>query len=83
MISAIKDLKTRFPEIAKEADGWNPYSYTYGSNIKLSWKCSKGHQWKTTPNKRTGGKTGCPYCSNQKVLQGFNDLKTKFPEIAE
>ena len=49
----------------------------------MAWKCSKGHKWKTSPNKRTGDKTGCPYCSNQKVLKGFNDLKTKFPEIAE
>ena len=77
------DLKTKFPEIAKEADGWDPSTYTHGSNIKLSWKCSKGHQWQTSPKKRTGEKTCCPYCSNKKVWKGFNDLKTKFPEIAK
>ena len=25
---------------------------------------------------------GCPYCSGRKVLKGYNDLKTKFPEVA-
>ena len=25
----------------------------------------------------------CPYCSNHVVLSGFNDLESKFPEIAE
>jgi len=31
---------------------------------------------------RTLEETGCPYCSNKKVLKGFNDLKTLYPEIA-
>ena len=71
------DLYSSVSEIAKEADGWDPSFILFAAHKKFSWKCSKGHQWKTTPNKRTGGKTGCPYCSNQKVLRGFNDLKTK------
>ena len=37
-----------------------------GSNRKVWWQCSRGHEWKTSPNKRTGAdKTGCPYCNSQ------------------
>ena len=30
----INDLKTKFPEIAEEADGWNPSSFSTGSEKK-------------------------------------------------
>ena len=37
-----------------------------------------------------GGKTealrqygaGCPYCAGRRLLRGFNDLATKFPDVA-
>ena len=78
------DLKTKFPEIAKEANGWDPSEVLTGSDKKKkSWKCKLGHIWETTPYKRCHKKYQCPYCSNKKVLPGFNDLKTKFPEIAK
>ena len=25
----------------------------------------------------------CPFCSNNKVWKGFNDIETKFPELAK
>ena len=28
------------------------------------------------------GKKGCPYCADQRVLQGFNDLATILPQVA-
>ena len=31
---------------------------------------------------RSINKTGCPYCSHNKVLAGFNDLATLLPDIA-
>ena len=78
------DLKTFFPDLAAEADGWDPVTVTWGSNQKKSWKCEKGHKWTASVGDRTGSrKTGCPYCSNNKVWVGFNDLKTKYPEIAK
>ena len=78
------DLLTKFPEIAKEADGWDPSYVTPGSSKRLSWKCIKKHKWITTPAQRTGAnKSGCPFCANRKVWVRFNDLLTKFPEIAK
>lgn len=75
------------PELAKE---WHPTKngnltpndITYGSGIKVWWKCEKGHEWEATPNDRSRGK-GCPVCANKKVVIGYNDLQTRFPDIAK
>ena len=84
VLKGFNDLETKFPEIAKEADGWDPATVIAGGKKTMSWKCDLGHRWKAKVEKRVGeNKTNCPYCSNQKVLKGFNDLETKFPEIAK
>lgn len=72
------------------ADEWNykkngtlePPNFTKGSNVKVWWKCKLGHEWKAIISQRTGGQN-CPYCSNQRVLKGFNDLTTTHPEVAK
>jgi len=67
------DLKTRFPDIAREADGWNPQSFTYRSNKKMPWKCSEGHKWKAIIGNRTTGHH-CPSCATSGFdpsLQGY------------
>ena len=78
-----KSLAETHPELAKEAYGWDPTSVTYGFGESLEWKCVRGHLWKQTPNSRSSQKSGCPFCSNQKVLKGFNDLTTTNPELAK
>lgn len=50
-------------------------SITLGSHKKIWWKCSKGHEWEKSVKERNNG-LNCPYCSNKKVLIGFNDLYT-------
>jgi hypothetical protein len=79
----INDLLTINPDLAKEADGWDPREITAGSARKLKWKCPKGHTWEATVGSRDGHKSGCPVCSGRKVLSGFNDVKFLFPEIAK
>jgi hypothetical protein len=77
------DLATLFPEVAKEADGWDPKEVIPGSNKKRAWKCSLGHKWEISPDQRTGKKkSGCPVCANKKLLVGFNDLATRYPDLA-
>ena len=49
---------------------------TLGSNKKVWWICSKGHEWQALISSRTLSNAGCPYCSNRKTLSGFNDLVT-------
>ncbi len=82
VLVGFNDLATTHPEIIKEANGWNVNDYSAGSNKKVSWICSLGHIWDANIAARTGKlKTGCPFCANQKVLTGFNDLATKFPHL--
>ena len=76
-------LSATHPRLAKEAFGWDPSTVSYGSKKVLNWKCSLSHVYETSPNSRTNMKSGCPYCSNTKVLKGFNDLATTHPKIAK
>lgn len=76
-------LSKTHPKLAKEAHGWDPKQYTFGSAKKLDWKCSKKHIYEASINSRTNRKSGCPYCSNQKVFSGFNDLQTRYPKHAK
>lgn len=74
------------PGIAKEWDyeknlNISPKSIYPNSNEKYWWKCELGHSWQSTPNKRVFYNRGCPYCTNQKVLPGFNDLGTTRPDL--
>lgn len=78
------DLATQFPEVAKEAYGWDPSTVTAKSNKTVEWKCALNHTWRTAVHHRTGqDATGCPYCAGKKVLEGFNDLLSQFPKLAE
>ena len=82
VLAGFNDLKTKFPDIAIEAYGWDPTGIIAGASRKKIWKCNLGHIWEATLNDRTSQKTGCPTCSGKIVLAGFNDLNTKFPDIA-
>ena len=82
VIVGVNDLQTKFPDIAAEAYGWDPATVVPGTNQKKNWKCREGHIYSSLVSSRTSAGNGCPYCAGQKVLAGFNDLKTKFPDIA-
>lgn len=63
-------------------DHLTPETVTYGSNKKVWWKCSQGHEWQASIHNRTKGR-GCPYCSGQKVIAGVNDLATLNPNLSQ
>ncbi|MBO5020338.1 MAG: zinc-ribbon domain-containing protein, partial [Clostridia bacterium] len=75
------------PQVATE---WNyekngnlkPEHFVANSNKKVWWRCSKGHEWEASIFSRNQGH-GCPYCSNIKVLKGYNDLQTINPTLAK
>ena len=84
LVSGVNDFGTLFPEIAKEWDYEKNYPKTPadvfpGNNTTWYWwKCDKGHSYKAKLNNKTSlaNQTKCPYCSNNKVLPGYNDLET-------
>ena len=81
-IVGLNDLSTTHPELAAQADGWDPATAKAGTNKKMKWRCQRGHNWDASVSSRARLGSGCPICSNQKVLSGFNDLATTHPELA-
>lgn len=86
IIEGINDFGVEYPELLNE---WNynrnekmPGQYGKASNKKVWWVCEKGHEWKISVSHRTRGR-GCPYCANQKILIGYNDIMTTNPELSE
>ena len=66
VLAGYNDLATINPELAKEWNyekncDLNPEDFTTGSDKKVWWKCSKGHEWQATIEKRNKGR-GCPEC---------------------
>lgn len=86
-IAGETDLATLYPAIAAE---WHPTKngdltpdqVTPKSNKKVWWQCDVGHEYQSTIDNRVLIGRGCPYCTNQKVLVGYNDLATTMPDIA-
>lgn len=78
-------LLDHYPELCKEWDysknRIKPTEVSFGSGKKVWWICNSGHHYQANINNRTCKKTGCPYCSNKKVLAGYNDLATTHPHL--
>ena len=84
--AGINDLSTLKPGLASEWSKKNeikPTEVTVGSHKKVIWKCRLGHEWTASVKSRSINGSGCPYCSHNKVLVGFNDLATVVPEVAD
>lgn len=78
---------SNFPNLLKE---WHPNLNTlspdkvsHGSSRLVWWLCNKGHEWQTRAFSRTRNKLqGCPVCSGQRIVVGYNDLMTVAPNLA-
>ena len=85
IIAGLNDLNTLEPDLAKEWSDKNlplqPSMVGPGTHKKVIWRGSCGHEWTASVRSRVRG-TGCPYCSHNIVLPGFNDLQTLHPEVA-
>jgi len=89
VIQGENDLHSQYPEIEEY---WDNNLNNTNTNLvhcgdtteKFWWKCQNGknHSYQDTIKKRVQGSL-CPYCDNKKVLQGFNDFATLYPELAK
>ena len=71
VLAGFNDLLKLRPDLASQAEGWDPEEYSVGSNKRVNWKCSEGHVWPASISNRTSHDSGCPYCSEY----GFNPGK--------
>lgn len=83
------DLASTNPEISlfwnSKRNPFKPSSVSRGSNKLVWWTCLKGHDFQSTVgnmSRELGVTSGCPVCSGKRVLSGYNDLDTLFPEIS-
>lgn len=89
------NLTITHPELCKEWDyeknEKGPENYTHGSHAKVFWilnyyDTTKNKnfvfRWKSSIASRTMHNGKCPYLSNHAVLEGYNDLSSKNPELA-
>ena len=83
VLAGFNDLASKFPKIGEQAYGWDPTTVTAGSSERREWVCEEGHRWLAVVGGRTNLKSGCPVCIGRKVLVGFNDLVTTYPELAK
>lgn len=87
-LAGFNDLATMHPEILSEWDYQkntiSPTEITSGSSLKAWWigkAC--GHSWDAKIANRILINRGCPVCSGNMVLVGFNDILTLNPEITQ
>lgn len=86
VLVGFNDLATRNPELAAQ---WHPtrnsvtaQQVTARCQRKIWWRSEEcGHEWEASVDNRARG-AGCPFCSSQALLAGFNDLLTCNPELA-
>ena len=88
LIAKNGSLLDNHPELCEEWDyeknEIKPTEVSSGSQQKVWWICNNGHHYQTSINHRTSKKkTGCPFCSNKKVLAGYNDLATTHPHLLD
>ena len=86
VLPGFNDLASQHTDLAAQWDtarngALTPEMVTPASNRKVWWRCEKGHSYQAVIASRANG-SGCPYCTNKKILAGFNDLATLEPAIA-
>lgn len=66
LICSCKDLRKRYPEIARQLQGGDKL-VSVQSITRMMWKCDKGHTWMQSPRERVSDyihrKVKCPKCS--------------------
>ncbi|MDO5785126.1 MAG: zinc-ribbon domain-containing protein [Eubacteriales bacterium] len=80
------DLASQRPDLVAQwhptkNNGVTPADVSLGSHHRAWWVCEKGHEWQAVVKSRTSG-TGCPVCTNRRLLPGENDLATTHPDLA-
>lgn len=86
IVHGINDLKTVYPDIAKEIsivgnEGIDLDQLSCRSSRKIMWMCPSGHEYKAAICKRTTRGDGCPFCSGKRPIPGKTDLGTIHSEV--
>ena len=81
------DLGSKRPDIARQLDpelngGLRAEDLHAHAGAMVWWRGPCGHVWREKVSMRSMRvDDSCPYCKNRKLLRGFNDLATAYPEL--
>ena len=86
-LPSTKKYVSDYPELASEwyptkNGGLIPEDVLHGSNKKVWWICSEGHEYQSLVFNRALHGKGCAYCAGKKVSEE-NNLAVLFPEVAK
>lgn len=90
VLTGYNDILTLYPDLINyewdydnnDANNVHPDELSKGSHVISSWLCGEyKHSYEASIYMRTINKQGCPYCAGKKVLAGFNDLASCYPEL--
>lgn len=59
-----------------------PSEMIAGTHRKVWWRCKLAHEWEASLDHVSKRGANCPFCSNKRILAGFNDLFTVNPKLA-
>ena len=82
----INDLATIYPDLAAQLVDPDEGTKVSALSYKiLKWRCTEhpDHVWEASVWNRVRNHSGCPYCDNKKVKEGFNDIATTRPDLVE
>ncbi len=83
--SGYNDLVTKNPELAAEwspNNDFDPSCVTKQFVVEAMWICPIcGGEYSAIVADREVGDDSCPFCKNERLLKGFNDLATTHPEL--
>lgn len=85
-VNKSNSLRSTHPILIKEWDvernTLSPDEITAASGIKVHWLCKKNdkHLWQASPQRRTRGGTGCPFCA-RKILTEESSLASLHPDL--
>ena len=82
----VNDLLTMDMQLASEwaedLNGKLASEVLFNTSAKGWWRCKKcNNTWEAQVSTRYYQHTGCPYCINQKVKKGYNDLASQYPDL--
>lgn len=83
LIPGVNDVATLYPELVSTFSRNNEFdsrTAIASPNVKYLWVCDLGHEYLRSLRSHSSG-AKCPYCTGLKLLPGFNDFATRYPEL--
>lgn len=82
LVPGVNDLATRYPQVADQFAG-DPSTVVAETQKTYLWTCPNHVEPFPQRLSHLLSGIGCGYCSGAKLLPGFNDMATRYPQLAE